>query len=129
MANTRVSRAADVFSERRSAVPPHSDAPPLQEPLAGYIFISNNETMEEDLKRELFGESAPATPRPTPDARCQTREAFSVLETGQKSDTRVCWPPVAGLVTLCSLATTDCSPSTALPVWLTVARPCTFPQG
>lgn len=67
MANTRVSRASDVFSEgRRSSGHPQSDAPPLQEPLAGYIFVCNAETMEDDLKRQLFGAcpfaSRPATP-------------------------------------------------------------------
>ena len=31
------------------------DVPPLDEPLSGYIFVCNNESMDEDLKRHLFG--------------------------------------------------------------------------
>eukprot|EP00271_Cylindrocystis_brebissonii_P006351 TRINITY_DN1909_c0_g3_i1.p1 TRINITY_DN1909_c0_g3~~TRINITY_DN1909_c0_g3_i1.p1 ORF type:complete len:433 (-),score=57.07 TRINITY_DN1909_c0_g3_i1:114-1412(-) len=34
---------------------PNMDAPPLEDPLGGYIFVCNNDTMNEDLKRNLFG--------------------------------------------------------------------------
>eukprot|EP00897_Mesotaenium_endlicherianum_P004875 jgi/Mesen1/4415/ME000225S03405 len=50
MATIKKSHAND-HSNFRSLDPP----PPLDEPLGGYIFVCNNDTMEEDLQRDLFG--------------------------------------------------------------------------
>ncbi|CAI5990785.1 unnamed protein product, partial [Closterium sp. NIES-65] len=54
MANLKTYRQQEGFHDRKSAVP-STDVPPLEDPLAGYIFVCNNETMEDDIKRELFG--------------------------------------------------------------------------
>ncbi|CAI5475418.1 unnamed protein product, partial [Closterium sp. Yama58-4] len=54
MANLKTYRQQEGFHDRKSAIP-STDAPPLEEPIAGYIFVCNNETMEDDIKRELFG--------------------------------------------------------------------------
>ena len=43
----------DFHSERKGI-----EAPPLEEPLGGYIFVCNDETMANDIQRNLFGMSA-----------------------------------------------------------------------
>lgn len=40
--------------KRFKSLPP-AEALPRSEPLGGYIFVCNNDTMEENLKRQLFG--------------------------------------------------------------------------
>eukprot|EP00897_Mesotaenium_endlicherianum_P004882 jgi/Mesen1/4421/ME000225S03410 len=40
--------------KRFKSLPP-AEALPRHEPLGGYIFVCNNDTMQEDLKRRLFG--------------------------------------------------------------------------
>ncbi|XP_037444081.1 B2 protein-like [Triticum dicoccoides] len=42
-------------SEKRFKTLPASEALPRNEPIGGYIFVCNNDTMEENLKRQLFG--------------------------------------------------------------------------
>ncbi|KAK8954307.1 hypothetical protein KSP39_PZI001811 [Platanthera zijinensis] len=41
--------------DKRFKTLPPSEALPRTEPVGGYIFVCNNETMEENLKRQLFG--------------------------------------------------------------------------
>lgn len=55
MAAVKAPRAAEAMHECRVAYPT-CDAPPLQGALGGYIFVCNNETMDEDMKRDVFGE-------------------------------------------------------------------------
>lgn len=42
-------------SEKRFKTLPASEALPRNEAIGGYIFVCNNDTMEENLKRQLFG--------------------------------------------------------------------------
>ncbi|XP_010533569.1 PREDICTED: B2 protein-like [Tarenaya hassleriana] len=42
-------------SEKRFKTLPPAEALPRNETIGGYIFVCNNETMEENLKRQLFG--------------------------------------------------------------------------
>lgn len=46
--------SGSVQDKRFKTLPP-SEALPRSEAVGGYIFVCNNETMEENLKRELFG--------------------------------------------------------------------------
>lgn len=42
--------------DRRFKSLPPAESLPRNEPLGGYIFVCNNDTMEDDLRRRLFGE-------------------------------------------------------------------------
>ncbi|TVU34073.1 hypothetical protein EJB05_15899 [Eragrostis curvula] len=42
-------------SDKRFKTLPASEALPRGEPVGGYIFVCNNDTMDENLRRELFG--------------------------------------------------------------------------
>ena len=43
--------------DKRFKTLPSAEMLPRNEVLGGYIFVCNNDTMQEDLKRQLFGES------------------------------------------------------------------------
>lgn len=43
--------------DKRFKTLPPSEALPRNETIGGYIFVCNNDTMEENLKRQLFGMS------------------------------------------------------------------------
>uniref|UniRef100_A0A0D9V1X1 DCD domain-containing protein n=1 Tax=Leersia perrieri TaxID=77586 RepID=A0A0D9V1X1_9ORYZ len=46
---------AQAASDKRFKTLPASEALPRDEAIGGYIFVCNNDTMEENLKRQLFG--------------------------------------------------------------------------
>ncbi|PNX67121.1 hypothetical protein L195_g063373, partial [Trifolium pratense] len=42
-------------TDKRFKTLPAAETLPRNEVLGGYIFVCNNDTMQEDLKRQLFG--------------------------------------------------------------------------
>lgn len=55
--------AAASAADKRFKTLPAAETLPRDEVLGGYIFVCNNDTMQEDLKRQLFGNSS--LPLPT----------------------------------------------------------------
>lgn len=52
-----VRKYASEQQERRHRTLPPAEMLPRGEALGGYIFVCNNDTMQEDLRRQLFGSS------------------------------------------------------------------------
>ncbi|KAL9669570.1 hypothetical protein QQ045_007117 [Rhodiola kirilowii] len=52
--STSTNNSTDTL-DRRFKTLPAAETPPKHETLGGYIFVCNNDTMQEDLKRQLFG--------------------------------------------------------------------------
>lgn len=53
--NTNESVNANGAADKRFKTLPAAETLPRNEVLGGYIFVCNNDTMQEDLKRQLFG--------------------------------------------------------------------------
>jgi len=53
--NSGSQNAASPASDKRFKTLPPAESLPRHEALGGYIFVCNNDTMQEDLKRQLFG--------------------------------------------------------------------------
>lgn len=49
-----------VAVDKRFKTLPASEALPRNEAIGGYIFVCNNDTMQENLRRQLFGEFSPS---------------------------------------------------------------------
>eukprot|EP00271_Cylindrocystis_brebissonii_P006777 TRINITY_DN19580_c0_g1_i1.p1 TRINITY_DN19580_c0_g1~~TRINITY_DN19580_c0_g1_i1.p1 ORF type:complete len:350 (+),score=41.17 TRINITY_DN19580_c0_g1_i1:324-1373(+) len=53
--NTQQHQGSPPSGDKRFKSLPPTETLPRSEPLGGYVFVCNNETMEENLKRQLFG--------------------------------------------------------------------------
>ncbi|XP_071710841.1 uncharacterized protein [Rutidosis leptorrhynchoides] len=53
--NNNAAAAAAAAADKRFKTLPAAETLPRDEVLGGYIFVCNNDTMQEDLKRQLFG--------------------------------------------------------------------------
>ncbi|WOL04920.1 B2 protein [Canna indica] len=53
--NTNSSNNSNAVVDKRFKTLPSTEMLPRNEVLGGYIFVCNNDTMQEDLKRQLFG--------------------------------------------------------------------------
>ncbi|MCP6508540.1 hypothetical protein NL478_27630, partial [Klebsiella pneumoniae] len=53
--NNNNNNGAAAAVDKRFKTLPASEALPRNEAIGGYIFVCNNDTMEENLKRQLFG--------------------------------------------------------------------------
>eukprot|EP01018_Ginkgo_biloba_P010472 Gb_18799 [translate_table: standard] len=53
--NTNINSNTNGSLDKRFKTLPSSEMLPRNEVLGGYIFVCNNDTMQEDLKRQLFG--------------------------------------------------------------------------
>ncbi|KAF2598614.1 hypothetical protein F2Q68_00011648 [Brassica cretica] len=72
--NSKHNNSNDNAVDKRFKTLPASETLPRNEVLGGYIFVCNNDTMEEDLKRHLFGTNIDATA--WEDKKCKGESRF-----------------------------------------------------